>query len=121
MTTTPRTLMLLAAFFAASHAAAAPDAKATREIDHLLAFVATSDCKFIRGGTDYDGKAAREHLERKLEVARSMLSTADQFVDRVATGSSMTGEAYKVRCGTRELTSKAWLHAELEKYRKTAK
>jgi hypothetical protein len=45
-----------------------------------------------------------------------MLSTADQFVDRVATGSSMTGEAYKVRCGTRELTSKAWLHeSELRK------
>ena len=58
---------------------------------------------------------------RKLEVARPKLSTADQFVDHVATGSSMTGEPYKVRCGTRELTSKAWLHAELDRYRKAPK
>ena len=121
MTKTLRALFVLASLAVASHAAAAPDAKATREIDHLLAFVATSDCKFIRGGTDFDGKAAREHLERKLEVARSMLSTADQFVDKVATGSSMSGEAYKVRCGSRELTSRAWLRGELDKYRKTAK
>jgi hypothetical protein len=33
----------------------------------------------------------------------------------------MSGEAYKVRCGSRELTSQAWLRGELEKYRKTAK
>ena len=118
---TIRALILLAMLAAAPHAAATPDAKAKGEIDHLLSFVEASACRFVRAGTEYNGKAAREHLERKLDAASSMLSTADQFVDRVATGSSMTGEAYKVRCGTRELTSKAWLHAELDKYRKTAK
>lgn len=114
-------LAALAALLVATHAAATPDAKATREIDHLLAFVAASDCRFLRSGAEYDGKAARAHLERKLDVARSMLSTADQFVDHVATGSSLSGEAYKVRCGSRELTSRAWLRGELDDYRKTGR
>ena len=118
---TLRTLLLLAMLAAAPQAAATPDAKAKGEIDHLLSFVEASDCRFVRAGSEYNGKAAREHLERKLDAARSMLSTADQFVDRVATSSSMTGEAYKVRCGSRELTSQAWLRGELDKYRKTSK
>ena len=118
---TLRTLILLAALAAAPHAAAAPDAKAKREIDHLLSFVESSDCKFVRGGEAHDGKKAREHLERKLDYARSKLATADQFIDNIATGSSMSGEAYKVRCGSQELTSRAWLRGELDKYRKTAK
>ena len=121
MNATLRTLVLAAALAAPSYAAATPDAKATREIDHLLAFVAASDCRFVRSGSEYDGKAARDHLARKLDVARPMLSTADQFVDHVATGSSMTGEAYKVRCGTREITSQAWLRGELDAYRKSAR
>jgi hypothetical protein len=116
-----RTLVVAAALAAPPYAAATPDAKASREIEHLLAFVAASECRFVRSGSEFDGKAAREHLKRKLDYARSMLSTADQFVDHVATGSSLTGEAYKVRCGARELTSQAWLRGELDAYRKSAK
>ena len=116
-----RMLAAAVAIAAALPALAAPDAKAAREIDHLLAFVAASDCRFVRGGTEYDGRSARDHLQRKLDYAKSMLSTADQFVDNVATGSSMTGDAYKVRCGGRELTSKAWLRTELDRFRKAGK
>lgn len=121
MTPKLRAFLVVAALAVPSLAGAAPDAKATREIDHLLAFVAASDCKFVRSGSEYDGKAARDHLARKLDAARSMLSTADQFVDHVATGSSMTGEAYKVRCGSRELSSQAWLRGELAAFRKSPK
>lgn len=103
-----------------SEAFAAPGANASREIDHLLSFVASSPCRFVRGGTEHPGAEARDHLLRKLDVARPMLSTADQFIDHVATGSSLTGEAYKVRCGTRELTSKEWLRTELERLRRGA-
>ena len=119
MTAPLRTALALLAFVAGSSALAAPDAAATREIDHLLAFVAASECRFVRAGTEHPGPEARDHLLRKLEVARPLLGTADQFVDHVATGSSLTGETYRVRCGTRELTSKAWLRAELERYRRS--
>jgi hypothetical protein len=106
------------ALVAAPWALAAPDATASREIDHLLAFVAASECRFVRGGTEHPGPEARDHLMRKLDVARPLLGTADQFIDYVATGSSITGEDYKVRCGARELTSRAWLRVELEQFRK---
>ena len=102
-------------------ALAAPDARASREIDHLLVFVAASPCKFVRGGTEYDGKAARDHLAMKLDFARSMIDSADAFVDKLASASSTTGVAYKVRCGTRELTSQAWLRTELDDFRRTGK
>lgn len=123
--TSPRriahSLAALAAFGLSSASLATPDAKAQAEIDGLLAFVASSPCRFVRGGTEYEGREARDHLARKLDVARPMLSTADQFIDYVATGSSVTGEAYKVRCGTRETTSKAWLADELARLRRAGK
>ncbi|HVJ74465.1 MAG TPA: DUF5329 domain-containing protein [Casimicrobiaceae bacterium] len=121
MTVSLRIGFAVLAFVAAPAASAAPDATASREIDHLLAFVAASPCRFVRAGSEHPGPEARDHLQRKLGAARSMLSTADQFIDYVATGSSLTGEAYKVRCGSRELTSKEWLHGELDQYRKAAK
>lgn len=114
-------LAALAAFGLSCASLATPDEKAQAEIDRLLAFVASSPCRFVRGGTEYEGREARDHLARKLDVARPMLSTADQFIDYVATGSSMTGQPYKVRCGTRELTSREWLRAELERHRSATK
>jgi hypothetical protein len=112
---------MLAGFVVCGAPLAAPDAKAQVEIDHLLAFVASSPCRFVRGGSEYDGKAAREHLARKFDAAKSMVGSADQFVEHVASSSSITGEGYRVRCGSRELTSKAWLGEELARYRRPAK
>lgn len=97
---------------------AAPDAKAQREIDALLAFVASSDCTFVRGGTSYPGPEASKHLARKLGSARSMISTADAFVDHVASASSITGELYRVRCGGQERPARDWLREELARLRR---
>lgn len=110
--------LLVAASMAPRPAAATPDAKAQAEIDHLLAFVASSSCRFVRSGTEYEGREARDHLARKLDAVRSLVSTADQFVDRIASSSSVTGGAYLVRCGARELTARAWLGDELARYRR---
>lgn len=124
MTQTMRTTLAVAAFVAClapGLSQAAPDAKAQSEIDHLLAFVAASPCRFVRGGTEYDGREARDHLARKLDSVRPLVSTADQFVERIASTSSLTGEAYLVRCGTRELPARAWLDDELARFRQGAK
>lgn len=108
----------VAAGVALSTAEAAPDAKAQREIDHLLAFVAASPCRFVRSGTEYDGREARDHLARKFDAVRTLVSTADQFVDRIASSSSVTGRAYLVRCGDRETTARDWLGGELARLRR---
>ena len=68
-----RTALAAAAFAAClvpGLACATPDAKAQAEIDRLVAFVAASPCRFVRGGTEYDGKAARDHLAMKLGAVR---------------------------------------------------
>lgn len=99
---------------------ATPDAKAQGEIDHLLAFVAASECRFVRGGVEHDAREARDHLALKLDVARPLIGSADAFVDHVASASSLTGEPYRVRCGEGESTAKAWLAGELARYRRGA-
>jgi hypothetical protein len=52
---------------------------------------------FIRNGSEYDGAKAAAHLRRKLDYAGSKVKTAEQFIDYLATGSSMSGKPYKIR------------------------
>jgi hypothetical protein len=110
------TIVALAPHFAA----ATPDARAEAEIQALLAFVERSPCRFVRSEATYDGKEARAHLARKYDYARWMLSTADQFVQHVASASSVTGEEYRVRCGDQEQPARSWLASELARMRSAA-
>jgi hypothetical protein len=98
----------------ASPALATPDAIADREIRHLLDFVSVSGCTFIRNGDPHAAKDAAEHLLMKYERAQSRLKTAEQFIDKVASGSYLTGREYRVQCaGRAEMATAEWLRAEL--------
>lgn len=100
--------------------AATPGAEARAEIAHLLAYLEGSRCAFYRNGDWHAAAEARSHLERKRDYLekRSMVGTAEQFIERAATSSSFTGEAYKVRCGAGPaVPSGTWLRAELKRYR----
>jgi hypothetical protein len=109
-----------AATFALSHVAvASTEAPANDEIDHLLQYVAASSCTFVRNGSEYSAEKAREHLQDKYRFAGSRISTADDFIRYLATKSSLSGEAYHVKCGSVDALSGEWLNAELERYRKT--
>ena len=59
-------LAIAAMLLLAAPAQAAPDARAQREIDHLLAFVASSECRFVRGGEE----DPERHGAAKRSVAR---------------------------------------------------
>ena len=97
-----------------------PNAAAQVEIDHLLKFVATSQCTFIRNGSEHPAPEARDHLAGKLDFAKGRISTAEDFIRYLATESSMSNEPYKVKCAGKELPAGAWLSAELKRYRATA-
>ena len=122
----PRTVLRLAQMgvlslaLAAGVAAAEPDAQAQREIDHLLQFVGTSNCTFVRNGEPHPAAEAREHLASKYRFARSRISTADEFIRYLGTSSSSSGEAYKIVCAGKEGPAGAWLSGELERDRKAA-
>ena len=75
---------------------------------------------FIRNGSEYDGTKAAEHLRRKLDYAGSRIKTADQFIDKLATGSSMSGKPYKIRFADgRTVNSADFFHAELRRLEAT--
>jgi hypothetical protein len=52
---------------------------------------------FIRNGSEYDAAKAASHLRMKLDYAGKKVQTAEQFIDKLATGSSMTGKPYRIR------------------------
>src|SRR4051812_43281738 len=89
--------LIAALAFVLSNAAVA-DSVEKAEIDHLLNFVATSSCTFVRNGTEYPPDKARDHLASKYEFAGSKITTAEQFIKYLATESSMSGELYHVKC-----------------------
>lgn len=106
---------------AAPFATAAPDARADAEIRHLVDFIAASGCQFIRNGDAHESKAAAEHLLMKYGKAKSRLSTPEQFIDKVASRSYLSGKEYRVRCpGKPEIASGNWLTAELQVWRQPA-
>jgi|KBSSwiStaDraftv2_1062776.scaffolds.fasta_scaffold173058_2 hypothetical protein len=97
-----------------------PNAAQQAEIDHLLAFVGTSQCAFIRNGTSYPPAEAREHLSGKLKYAKARISTAEEFIRHLATESSMSGEPYRVKCDGKVIPAGVWLADELQRFRKVA-
>ena len=117
----PRTLAALAATLAfALSTAAFAETTAQREIDHLLTFVATSSCTFVRNGTEYPPDKARDHLASKYQFAGSKITTAEEFIKYLATESSMSGELYHVKCGKTDALSGVWLTDELKRFRKAS-
>lgn len=90
------------------------------EIDHLLAFVGSSGCTYVRNGKQYDSAEARDHIERKYDYIKDRISTTEEFIRYAATESSISGKPYTVICGGEEEPSADWLQRELARYRAAA-
>jgi len=101
-------------------AALAQDAVAKKEIDHLIGHLARSGCEFNRNGSWYDAKRAVSHLQRKYTYLRDrdLVPSTEAFIERAASGSSMSGEPYRVKCPDQpETLSADWFRAELARLR----
>ena len=95
-------------------------APARAEVDALLTRLQTSGCEFNRNGSWYAGAEARAHLQKKLDYleGKGLVSTAEQFIERGAATSSMSGKPYLVRCaGRATVESAVWLKAALVQVR----
>lgn len=93
---------------------------ARKEVDQLLATIGNSRCEFYRAGTWHSAAAAQAHLEHKFQylATRQMLTSTEDFISKAATRSSLTGEAYAIRCQAMPAQpSSAWLEAELRSLR----
>lgn len=93
---------------------------AQKEITLLLDRIEASNCSFGRNGDWYPPAEARKHLQMKLDymVKRNMLGTAEEFISKAATASSVSGQPYQIRCGIQApVPSATWLTAELKRIR----
>ena len=120
----PRLLvsLLLLAFVSvvAPAAMASPGIAGGAEIEHLLDFLANSGCEFQRNGKWFDSRKARDHLRKKYEylLEKNMVRSAEHFIERAASESSRSHNAYTVRCaGLSGVASATWLTEELARYR----
>jgi hypothetical protein len=84
------------------------------KIERLLEAVRTSQVQFIRNGQPHAAEEAERHLRSKWTAAGDSVKTAQDFIERVASGSSLTGLPYGVRLPDgSETTAREWLLARL--------
>jgi hypothetical protein len=89
------------------------------EINHLLKFVASTDCKYERNGTLHNGKEAVDHINKKYAYYADDIESTEDFIKYSATKSKMSGKYYKIHCTNKSsMKSQDWLLAELMVYRK---
>jgi Family of unknown function (DUF5329) len=116
---------LLALLLGAPQLDAAPLSPAARGgIEVLLSRLAASGCQFKRNGSWHTAVEAQAHLRRKLGylVDKGAVASAEQFIERAASQSSMSGQAYQVKCGSQApVPSGVWLRGELKVMRGGAK
>jgi len=89
----------------------------SREIDHLLQYVESSGCIFIRNGKEKNAAEALAHIQNKYNYSKGRVKTTEDFIKYAATKSSMSGKPYTVRCSGREIPTADWLYTELQKLR----
>ena len=111
---------LLAIFFSIALSSSAwADDQTDTEVQYLLSYVQSSGCTFHRNGSDHDSAGAADHLRLKYKRGGKYTSTADQFIDRLASESSWSGDKYTVTCDGKTQLSGKWLHVALDEYRKS--
>jgi hypothetical protein len=98
-----------------SSLSAAPSAREKQRIDALIAAVEKSGLIFIRNGSEHSAADAASHMRLKFNNAGNRISTAEQFIDYLASKSSITGSPYFLKFPDGR-TEKAgiWLHRKLK-------
>lgn len=125
MSTRLHLLTGIAALLLGAAGFAAPVTPAVRaEVDAMLARLAASGCGFNRNGSWHTAAEARAHLLGKLEYleGKDLIQTTEQFIERAASGSSVSGKPYLVKCGNAApVESRLWLATELKVIRASGK
>ena len=100
---------------------AAPAETGSDEIEHLLVYLKNSHCEFARNGTWYSARRGEEHLRSKYDALLkngAAITTAESFIDQVASHSNVSGHPYMVRCGNdRAIESGSWFGEALQRLR----
>jgi Family of unknown function (DUF5329) len=94
-----------------------------RKIEFLISAVENlKGAKFVRNGSEHNGKEASEHLRMKLKNAGDRIRTADDFIRFCASRSSVSGKPYTIRSfDGKTITSEEYFREKLKEYNSTVK
>jgi len=91
------------------------------EIEYLITTVGESGCTFIRNGSRHDAEDAASHMRLKYRRGKRYATTAELFIERLASKSSFSGKSYAIECpGGDAVPSGEWLTARLNEFRAQA-
>ena len=101
----------------AGRSAAAPAPHEQVRIDKLIRHVEVQKgMKFIRNGTEYTCEEAARFLRGKMDSMGADVTSARDFIERIASRSSMSGKPYHVRFSDgRQMSSAQFLGEELKR------
>ena len=116
-------LTLFAILALCSVVANAQDTVERKKIDYLISSVENlQGAKFIRNGSEYNGKEAAKHLRMKLQNAGVKVLTADDFIQICASKSSISGKPYMIRLSDgKTIKSEEYFREKLMKFNSTGK
>jgi hypothetical protein len=87
------------------------------EIDHLIEYIESSDCTFIRNEKVHDNQNASDHIQKKYAHTKRWIKSTEDFIKYAATESSMSGRPYYVKCDGIRIPTAQWLTEELARFR----
>ena len=91
-------LMILFILFMAAGTAYGIDQIEKEKIHYLINSVEKMEgAVFIRNGSEHTGAEAADHLRMKLERAGDQVKTVDDFIERCASRSSVSGKPYRIK------------------------
>lgn len=87
----------------------------SQKIERLIrSLEALEGATFIRNGGEHDAAKAASHLRRKWNAAGDRVKTAEDFIDGLATESSVSGRHYEIRLADGTVVpSGTFLHEQL--------
>lgn len=115
-----RLVLPAALFLAFSAGCALADSRA--EIAALIDAVRVSPCQFLRNGDPHNGIEAADHIAAKYRHFEDEIASAEDFIDRAASRSLISGKPYEIACPGQPVVAAAdWLRARLREWRQLHK
>lgn len=101
----------------------AQDNREKKKIEFLISSVKNlKEAKFIRNGSEYNGKEAADHLRMKLNKAGGRVKTAGDFIRLCASKSYVSGRPYMIRSSDgKTINTEEYFREKLKEYNSTVK
>lgn len=88
------------------------------EISYLLSVLTTDGCSFVSNDISYSGREFEQHLRSKLRLNDDLIASADDYIEKIATRSAVSGQPYVAVCDGKLKITKEWFGELLTAYRR---